>query len=46
VTRGTVEERILKLQARKRGIVEATLNDQTPLMEGLGGQELEELLEV
>lgn len=45
VTRGTVEERILKLQARKRGIVEATLNDQDPLMEGLGEQELEALFE-
>jgi len=42
--RGTVEERILKLQAQKRGLVEATLNDQAPLMEGLSEGELEELL--
>ena len=42
--RGTVEERILKLQAQKRGLVEATLNDQAPMMEGLSEGELEELL--
>jgi superfamily II DNA or RNA helicase len=45
VTRGTVEERILKLQAQKRGLVEATLNDQAPLMEGLSEAELESLIE-
>lgn len=43
--RGTVEERILKLQAQKRGLVEATLNDQVPLMEGLSETELESLIE-
>lgn len=45
VMRGTVEERILKLQAQKRGLVEATLNDQAPLMEGLSESELESLIE-
>ncbi len=45
VMRGTVEERILKLQAQKRGLVEATLNDQAPLMEGLSENELESLIE-
>ena len=44
--RGTVEERILKLQAQKRGLVEATLNDQMPMMEGLSEGELEELMEL
>ncbi|MFO1485723.1 MAG: SNF2-related protein [Verrucomicrobiaceae bacterium] len=44
VIRGTVEERILKLQTHKRGLAEATLNDQTPLMEGLNEAELEDLL--
>ncbi|WP_395745565.1 SNF2-related protein [Prosthecobacter sp.] len=42
--RGTVEERILKLQAQKRGLVEAALNDQTPMMEGLTDGDLEELI--
>ena len=31
--RGTVEERILALQAKKRGLVEAALDDRSPLME-------------
>lgn len=43
--RGTVEERILKLQAQKRGLVEAALNDQAPLMEGLSESELEDLIQ-
>lgn len=45
VMRGMVEERILKLQAQKRGLVEATLNDQAPLMEGLSEAELESLID-
>jgi SNF2 family DNA or RNA helicase len=43
--RGTVEERILKLQAQKRGLVEAALNDQAPLMEGLSETDLEDLIQ-
>ena len=43
--RGTVEERILKLQAHKRGLVEAALNDQAPMMEGLSETDLEELIQ-
>jgi superfamily II DNA or RNA helicase len=43
--RGTVEERILKLQAQKRGLVEAALNDQTPMMEGLTEDDLQSLIE-
>jgi len=43
--RGTVEERILKLQAQKRGLVEAALNDQAPMMEGLTESDLEELIQ-
>ncbi|WP_395736157.1 SNF2-related protein [Prosthecobacter sp.] len=43
--RGTVEERILKLQAQKRGLVEAALNDQAPMMEGLTEGDLEELIQ-
>lgn len=44
--RGTVEERILALQAKKRGLVEAALDDQAPLMQGLQDEDLEQLLEV
>jgi SNF2 family DNA or RNA helicase len=44
--RGTVEERILALQAKKRGLVEAALDDQAPLMQGLNDEDLEGLLEV
>ena len=42
--RGTVEERILALQAKKRGLIEATLDEHSPLMAGLAENELEELL--
>lgn len=43
--RGTVEERILKLQSQKRGLVEAALNDQAPMMEGLTEGDLESLIQ-
>jgi SNF2 family DNA or RNA helicase len=39
-----VEERILALQAKKRGLIEATLDEHSPLMAGLAEGELEELL--
>lgn len=42
--RGTVEERILALQARKRGLVEAAIDEQSPLMAGLLDSDLEELI--
>jgi SNF2 family DNA or RNA helicase len=43
--RGTVEERILALQARKRGLIEAALDEQSPLMAGLQIDDLESLIE-
>lgn len=43
--RGTVEERILALQAKKRGLVEAALDEQSPLMAGLQESDLEALIE-
>ena len=46
VTRGTVEERILKLQAKKRGLIEATLDESSPMMTGLTDEDLSQLLEV
>lgn len=45
VMRGTVEERILALQAKKRGLISATVEERAPLMEGLTDQDLTELLE-
>ena len=44
VTRGTVEERVLALQHKKRGIIEATVEERAPLMEGLTDQDLQDLL--
>ncbi|MBE7498647.1 MAG: SNF2 helicase associated domain-containing protein [Verrucomicrobiaceae bacterium] len=43
-TRGTVEERILALQAKKRGLIEATVEDDATVMTGLTETDLEELL--
>lgn len=44
VTRGTVEEKILKLQAHKRGLIEAALDDTSPMMTGLTEEDLESVL--
>ena len=46
VMRGTVEEKILKLQAQKRGLIEAALDDASPMMSGLTEDDLAEVLEV
>jgi len=45
VTRGTVEENILRLQKRKRDILDASLDDEMPMMGGLQDADLEALLE-
>jgi superfamily II DNA or RNA helicase len=45
VMRGTVEERILALQAKKRGLIAATVEERAPLMQGLTEQDLSALLE-
>jgi SNF2 family DNA or RNA helicase len=44
VARGTVEEKIIKLQAVKRGIIETTLDEAAPLMGGLSDGDLETLM--
>jgi SNF2 family DNA or RNA helicase len=44
ITRGTVEEKILALQQRKRAMTEAALESEQPLMEGLSISEIEEIL--
>jgi SNF2 family DNA or RNA helicase len=45
VMRGTVEERILALQTKKRGLIAATVEERAPLMQGLTDQDLTDLLE-
>jgi SNF2 family DNA or RNA helicase len=44
IARGTVEEKILALQQRKRAVIDATLESEQPLMEGLNMDEIAELL--
>lgn len=44
IARDTVEEKILKLQNRKRELANAMLENEEPLMSGLTSQDLEELL--
>ncbi len=44
ITRDTVEEKILKLQEKKRAAIDAALESEEPLMNGLTTEELEELL--
>jgi|GEM_PF-210386 len=44
ITRGTVEEKILNLQRKKREVIEATVESEEPVMEGLTINEIESLL--
>ncbi|MDQ6624867.1 MAG: DEAD/DEAH box helicase [Verrucomicrobiota bacterium] len=44
ITRNTVEEKILKLQEKKRAAIDAAIDSEEPLMSGLTTEELEELL--
>jgi SNF2 family DNA or RNA helicase len=44
IARGTVEEKILALQAKKRALAEAMIESEQPLMEGLSLGEIEEML--
>ncbi len=45
ITRGTVEEKILNLQRKKRDIIDATVENEQPLMEGLSVEEIRSLLD-
>jgi SNF2 family DNA or RNA helicase len=45
VMRGTVEERVLALQEKKRGLVSASVEERAPMMEGLNDNDLVSLLE-
>jgi superfamily II DNA or RNA helicase len=44
ITRGTVEEKILQLQARKRELIQATLAGEEELAQALTWEEIQELL--
>jgi len=44
IARDTVEEKIVKLQVRKRAASEGTIGSEEPLMSGLTTEDLEELL--
>ena len=44
ITRDTVEEKILKLQEKKRAAIDAAIDSEEPLMTDLTTEELEELL--
>lgn len=44
IARGTVEEKILNLQRKKREIIDAAIESEEPLMEGLSLGEIESLL--
>lgn len=46
IVSGTVEEKILKLQATKRLVFESAMDDQQPMMNGLSLEELRDLLGV
>jgi SNF2 family DNA or RNA helicase len=45
ITRGTVEEKILQLQQRKRSLMDALVESEQPLMDGLSMDDLAGLLE-
>ena len=44
IARGTVEEKIMNLQQKKRAVIEATVESEEPLMTGLSISEINELL--
>jgi SNF2 family DNA or RNA helicase len=44
IARDTVEEKILRLQDKKRAAIDAAIDSEEPLMSGLSAEELEELL--
>ncbi|HEY3899075.1 MAG TPA: DEAD/DEAH box helicase [Chthoniobacter sp.] len=44
IARDTVEEKILALQQKKRALVDATIENEQPLMEGLSMEEIGEML--
>ena len=45
ITRGTVEEKILNLQNRKRALIQAMLGDEEQFVQNLTWEEIQELLQ-
>jgi superfamily II DNA or RNA helicase len=45
ITRGTVEEKILRLQERKRALIEGTLSGEEQLAQALSWEEIQDLLQ-
>ena len=46
IAEDTVEEKILKLQRRKRQVIDAALDDEQPMMQGLTMGDIEEVLDL
>lgn len=46
IMKGTVEERILELQNKKRNVIAAAIEDRAPMMTGLTDEDLNALLEL
>jgi superfamily II DNA or RNA helicase len=46
ISEDTVEEKILRLQRRKRQVIDAALDDEQPLMQGLTTNDLEDVLDL
>lgn len=44
IARGTVEEKILALQAKKRAVIESAIESEQPIMDGLAMEDIAELL--
>ncbi len=44
ISRGTVEEKIIALQKKKRAIIDATVESEEPLMTGLSTEEITDLI--
>ncbi|QQL44457.1 DEAD/DEAH box helicase [Sulfuriroseicoccus oceanibius] len=44
ITRGTIEEKVLRLQRRKQGVIDLAIDDRAPMMGGLDDKDLKELL--
>ena len=44
IARGTVEEKILNLQRKKREMIDATIENEEPMMEGLTMEDIRSLL--
>jgi len=44
ITRGTIEEKVLRLQRRKQSVIDLAIDDRAPMMGGLDDGDLKELL--